>query len=187
MFSSFHESRIRYSFPELFHPFHTFTCDMHAQPQPCSFKSSKGRQLRANIQAGIAVFSPRISKVAQRTNLEETLAALAGAHSVVLAGRVIAAHRAQPLHAQGPPAGSRRCVVHKVVAVGELERVRKSHSGLLPEGRGAQNPGAVQRLVRPRRVQVHGHMERSVKFHLAGGQALAAVLRVFEGKQRESG
>lgn len=84
------------------------------------------------------------NKVALRTNLEETLAAFASAHSVVLAGCVITAHCAQPLRAQWCSVGSTRSlVVHKVVAVGELERVRKSHSGLLSESRGAQSSRVV--------------------------------------------
>lgn len=89
--------------------------------------------------------------MASGTNLEEALAALAGAHSVVLARCVIPAHRAQPLRAQRSSAGrGRRLVVHKVVAVCELERVR--------EPSGAQNTRVVQRLLRPGRVQVHGHI-----------------------------
>ena len=124
------------------------------------------------------------NKVSPTTNLEEALAALTGAHSVVLACCVIAANRAQPLRTQGYSAGAwRRLVVHEVVT--ELERVRKPHSVLLPERGGAQNPGAAQRLVRPGCVQVHGQVERPVKFHLAGGEAL--LLRVFERKKREPG
>lgn len=89
----------------------------------------------------------------------------------MLAGGIVTAHRAQPLRAQrSSVGGARGLVVHEVVSVGELKRVRKPHPGLLSVGSAAQNPGAVQRPMRT----------GGVKFHPAGGHALAAVLRVSE-------
>lgn len=103
------------------------------------------------------------------TNLEESLAALARAHAVMLARGVVPAHRAQPLGAQPPPAGAgARLVLHE--AVRQLQvRVRKAR---LQRRRA---PVQLQRL----RVQLR------VELRLTR-QSRTSVGRVLEGKQGKS-
>lgn len=117
----------------------------------------------------LQIFTQLLGKGA---NLEKALAALAGAHSVVLTGCVIPAHCAQTLGTVWPPTprgrGRGALVVHEVVSGGE--RVQGVWE--------AQNPRAVQVTLVV--LVVHGDVERCVKLDLL-------LLSVFQGKQGESG
>lgn len=119
-------------------------------------------------------------------HLEETLAALAGAHAVVLAGRVVAAHRAQPLVGGGAPRRRRGHLrVEQLRRVADLQ-AREAHGRGLADGVGHREGLPVYNVVAARRVRVHGDVQGPVEAHLAAGHGGAGG-RLLKGEEGEAG
>lgn len=119
-------------------------------------------------------------------HLKEPFAALTGAHAIVLAGRVVAAHGAQPLVGRGAP---RRRRGH--LRVEQLRRVTdlqagETHGRGLSDGVGHSEGLPVHHVVAARRLRVHGDVQGPVEAHLAARHGGAGG-RLLKGEEGEAG
>lgn len=145
-------------------------------------------ELRPLLRTEVYPSSNKIQKESLFTSahLEKSFAALAGSHSIMLAGCVVSTDRTQTLvWRRSSGRGRRHLAVHQLVPVAELQGVGESQTGLFPYGAGHGKALTIQATVRTRVVVRHGDVQRPVKAHLAAGDRRARR-GLLEGEQRKS-
>lgn len=118
-------------------------------------------------------------------HLEKSFAALAGSHSIMLAGCVVSTYRAHALvRRRSSGRGRWHLAVHQLVPVSELQGVGEGQTRLLPDGAGHREALSVQAAVHARVVVVHGDVQRPVEPHLTAGNG-SAGRGLLEGEERK--
>lgn len=118
-------------------------------------------------------------------HLEKSFAALAGSHSIMLAGCVVPAYRTQTLvWRRSSGRGRWHLAVHQLVPVAELQGVGKGQASLFPYGAGHRKALAVQAAVHARVIVVHGDVQRPIEPHLTAGNR-STRRGLLEGEERK--